>query len=99
MTRFLPRPCTGGFRSGRIMKSCEEKLVVIDDCGSEVIDIIMATVNYELSGEGSIFLHTEDLAESNNDHVQEILRYLNDPTRDDAGPVSIPYEGLVLLRS
>jgi hypothetical protein len=82
------------------MKSRQTKLVVIDGCGSELLDVILATVNYELSGDGAVLVHTDDLEQSNvtNGQVEKIQEYLNDPKRDDTGPVSIPYEGLILLR-
>lgn len=82
------------------MKSRETKLVVIDGCGSELLDTVMATTNYELSGDGSVLVHTDNLNQSNdtNGQVEKIQTYLNDPKRNDAGPVSIPYEGLILLR-
>lgn len=82
------------------MKSRVTKLVIIDDCGDELLDVVMATVNYELSGDGAFLVHTDDLDQSNDTDgkVETIQEYLNDPTRDDAGPVSIPYEGFVLLR-
>jgi hypothetical protein len=82
------------------MKSKQVKLVIIDGCGDELLDAVLATVNYELSGDGTVLVHTDDLGQSNdtNGQVEKILEYLNDPKRDDAGPVSIPYEGLILLR-
>jgi hypothetical protein len=82
------------------MKSHNAKLVVIDGCGDELLDRVLATVNYELSGDGSVLVHTDDLCQTNdtNGQVEKILEYLNDPARDDKGPVSIPYEGLILLR-
>jgi hypothetical protein len=59
-----------------------------------------STVNYELSGDGVVLVHTDDLNQTNdtNGQVEKILEYLNDPTRDNQGTVSIPYEGLILLR-
>jgi hypothetical protein len=82
------------------MKSKEAKIVIISGCGDELLDVVLATVNYELSGPEGILCHTTDLGQGNdtNGHVEKILEYLNDPKRDDAGPVSIPYEGLILLR-
>lgn len=82
------------------MKSRQTKLVVIEGCGSELLDRVLATVNYELSGDGAVLVHTDDLenTQDTNGIVETILEYLNDPKRNDAGPVSIPYEGLILLR-
>jgi hypothetical protein len=83
------------------MKSKQVKLVIVDGCGSELLDVVMATVNYELSGDGAVLVHTDDLnlgGEGTHSHVEKILEYLNDPKRNDGGPVSIPYEGLILLR-
>ena len=82
------------------MKSREAKLVIIDNCGDELLDAVLNTVNYELSGDGVVLVHTEDLNQSNNTDgmVEKILEYLNNPARNDQGPVSIPYEGLLLLR-
>ena len=82
------------------MKSHRAKLVIIDGCGDELLDVVMATVNYELSGDGAVLVHTDDLGQSNdtNGQVEKIQEYLNDPKRNDGGPVSIPYEGLILLR-
>jgi len=81
------------------MKSRETRLVIIDGCGDELLDTVMATVNYELSGDG-VLVHTDELEQSNDTtgQVEKIQEYLNDPARDDKGPVSIPYEGLILLR-
>lgn len=82
------------------MKSRQVTLVIIDGCGDELLDRVLATVNYELSGDGAILVHTEDLenTQDTNGVVEKVMAYLNDPKRDDAGPVSIPYEGLILLR-
>jgi len=101
------------------MKSLQTKLVIIDGCGSELIDIVTSSVNYELSGDGSVLVHTDNLKEAGEvfpdrsgnidlpvlptvsnaqTKIKGILDYLNDPKRNDAGPVSIPYEGLILLR-
>jgi hypothetical protein len=43
------------------MTSKKRDLVVIDGCGSEILDVILATVNYEIEGNGAILLHREDL--------------------------------------
>jgi hypothetical protein len=84
------------------MKSLQVKLVIIDGCGSELIDLVTTTVNYELSGDGSVLVHTDNLKEATKlfpvKSIKGILNYLNDPKRNDSGPVSIPYEGLILLR-
>jgi len=79
------------------MKSKETKLVTIDGCGSELLDVVMATVNYELSGDGSVLVHTEDLNQSNDtsDQVSKILEHLDS---DEGATVSKPYDGLILLR-
>jgi hypothetical protein len=84
------------------MKSRETKLVIIEGCGDELLDAVLNTVNYECSSPegGAVLTHTDDLDNTTDDmgKVQKILGYLNDPKRNDAGPVSIPYEGMVLLR-
>ena len=68
------------------MKSRKAELVIVEGCGSEVLDIIQSTVNYEIEGNGAILLHTEDfkgLATKIEVHL------------DTKHP---GYEGLVLLR-
>jgi len=79
------------------MKSKQTKLVIIDGCGSELLDVVLATVNYELSGDGAVLVHTDDLSQSNdtNGLVEKIQEYLDSP---DSCTTSKPYEGLVLLR-
>jgi hypothetical protein len=62
------------------------ELVIVGGIGSELLDIVSATVNYELSGDGCILIHTEDIPD-NKSKVNEILK-AKYPT----------YEGLVLLR-
>lgn len=82
------------------MKSKETRLVIINGCGDELLDVVLATVNYELSGDGTVLVHTDDLenTQDTNGIVEKVQAYLNDPKRNDAGPVSIPYNGLILLR-
>jgi len=82
------------------MKSRETQVITIEGCGSELIDRVMDTVNYELSGDGAVLVHTDDLENTTDDTglVGKVLEYLNDPKRNDKGPVSIPYNGLILLR-
>jgi hypothetical protein len=79
------------------MKSKQTKLVIIDGCGSELLDTVQATVNYELSGDGTVLVHTDDLGQSNdtNGLVEKIQEHLNST---DSGTVSKNYEGLILLR-
>ena len=79
------------------MKSRQTKLVIIDGCGSELLDAVQATVNYELSGDGTVLVHTDDLGQSNdtNGQVEKIQEYLDS---SDSCTTSKPYEGLVLLR-
>lgn len=78
------------------MKSKEVKLVIIDGCGSELLDAVQTTVNYELSGDGAILVHTDDLnnTQDTNSRIEKIQEYL------DSAPVPVykPYEGLILLR-
>jgi hypothetical protein len=79
------------------MKSKQTKLVIVDGCGDELLDVVLATVNYELSGDGSVLVHTDDLGQSNdtNGQVEKIQEHLDSK---DCPTVSKPYEGLVLLR-
>ena len=81
------------------MKSRVEKLVIIDGCGSELLDVVMGTVNYELSGDGAVLVHTDNLFLKGLLHTnypsKKILDHLNGP---DSGTTSRPYEGLILLR-
>ena len=80
------------------MKSHNAKLVVIDGCGDELLDRVLATVNYELSGDGAVLVHTDDLNQTNdtNGQVEKIQDYLdNNPA---SCTTSKPYEGLILLR-
>lgn len=64
------------------------ELIMAEGVGSEVLDIIEATVNYEMSGDGCILIHTDDLYECNTPtKIAEILKAQH-PT----------YEGLVFLR-
>ena len=75
------------------MKSHKAELKVIDGCGSELLDIVMATVNYELSGDGAVLVHTDDLnqgGEGTHSMVEKITDVLNTTCNK--------YEGLVLLR-
>jgi hypothetical protein len=69
-----------------MFKSKKTELVTITGCGSEILDVVNATVNYEIEGDGAILLHTEDL----RGLVTKIEDHLN---------ATFPgYEGLVLLR-
>ena len=79
------------------MKSHEAKLVIIDGCGSELLDAVLATVNYELSGDEAVLVYTEDLTNSQDTHgqVEKILEHINS---NEGAPINKPYEGLVLLR-
>lgn len=66
--------------------SSKKELVVISGCGSEILDVIQATVNYEIEGDGAILLNTEDL----RGLATKIEIHLD---------AKFPgYEGLVLLR-
>jgi len=80
------------------MKSHTAKFVIIDGCGDELLDVVLATVNYELSGDGAVLVHTDDLSQSNdtNGLIEKIQDYLdNDPA---SCTTSKTYEGLILLR-
>lgn len=70
------------------MKVRDAQIKIVSMCGDELLDVVLATVNYELSGDGGVFLHTNDLNQSNdtNDHFAELTNALNG------------YEGLILLR-
>jgi hypothetical protein len=68
------------------MKSRKSNLLIIDSCGSEVLDKVLATVNYEIEGDGAILLHTDDLT----GQVPELKSYLE--------TFGCRYEGLILLR-
>ena len=68
------------------MTSSKNDLLVITGCGSEILDIVLATINYEIEGDGAILLHTEDL----RGLVPKVEKHIN---RQRGG-----YEGLVLLR-
>jgi hypothetical protein len=74
------------------MKSHKAELKIIDGCGDELLDVVLATVNYELSGDGAVLVHTDDLNQSNdtNGMVEQITDALNTTCNK--------YEGLVLLR-
>lgn len=78
------------------MKSKETKLVIIENCGSELLDVVLATVNYELSGDGTVLVHTDDLDNTTDDSSQvgKIREFLE----QSPIPVSKHYEGLILLR-
>ena len=80
------------------MKSKKAKLVIIDGCGSELLDVVLATVNYELSGDYAVLVHTDDLNQSNdtNGQVEKIQDFLDHSP--DSCTTSKHYEGLVLLR-
>jgi hypothetical protein len=80
------------------MKSRVEKLVVIEDCGDELLDAVLATVNYELSGDGAVLVNTENLNQSNDTEglVEQIQEHIDNSP--DSGTTTRPYEGLVLLR-
>lgn len=67
------------------MNSKKRDLVIIDGCGSDVLDVIQATVNYEIEGDGAILLHSDDLPKAT-----KIEAHL---TVYQPG-----YEGLLLLR-
>mgnify|MGYP001486888825 CR=1 FL=1 len=70
----------------------ESKLVVVEGCGSESLDTVLATVNLELSGDGVILTHTDDLNNTTDDSGR-VLRIIN------IIQFGYPnYEGLVLLR-
>ena len=43
------------------MKTLRTDLLVIHDCGSELLDKVLVTVNYEIEGDGAILTHTEDI--------------------------------------
>jgi hypothetical protein len=68
------------------MKSKKSDLVTISGCGSEVLDVIQATINYEIEGNGAILLHTEDLRGLATKIEVHLDKYFPN------------YEGLVLLR-
>jgi hypothetical protein len=68
------------------MKSDKTELVIIDGCGSELLDVAENTANYELSGDGAILINTDDFRGFNT----KIETHL-----DAKYPF---YEGLVLLR-
>jgi hypothetical protein len=86
------------------MKSRETQVITIEGCGSKLIDRVMDSVNYELSGDGAVLVHTDDLENTTDDTglVGKVLEYLNNPNRKDVdwdtANYSIPYEGLILLR-
>ena len=79
------------------MKSKVSKLVIIDGCSSELIDVVMATVNYELSGDWTVLIHTDDLENTTdtNGVVEQIREHLNSA---ESATTSKNYEGLILLR-
>jgi len=79
------------------MKSHNAKLVIIDSCGDELLDRVLATVNYELSGDEAVLVHTDDLANTQDTSglVEKIQAHLDGP---EGAPISLPYEGLILLR-
>jgi hypothetical protein len=68
------------------MKSRKSNLLIIESCGSEVLDKVLATVNYEIEGDGAILTHTDD------------LRGIIPEIEDQIKLTSKGYEGLVLLR-
>jgi hypothetical protein len=78
------------------MKAKETKLVIIDGCGSELLDAVLATVNYELSGDEAVLVHTDDLDNTTDDsgQVGKVREFLD----KSPVPVSKHYEGLILLR-
>ena len=68
------------------MKSRKSQLIIVEGCGSEVLDVVNATVNYEIQGDGAILLNTEDfkgMATKIEVHMDKMYP---------------GYEGLVLLR-
>ena len=69
-----------------MFKSKKTELVTINGCGSEILDVVQSTVNYEIEGDGAILLNTEDL----RGLATKIEVHLNDKFPG--------YEGLVLLR-
>jgi len=70
------------------MKTRKTEIMIIEGVGDEVLDVVLATVNYSMEGTGEILIHTEDLGNSNdtNGHTEKISEALEG------------YEGLVLLR-
>ena len=68
------------------MKSRKTELIIITGCGSEVLNIVQATVNYEIEGNGAILLNTEDLRGLATKIEVHLDKYFPG------------YEGLVLLR-
>jgi hypothetical protein len=79
------------------MKSHTAKLVIIDGCGDELLDRVLATVNYELSGDGTVLVHTDDLNQTNDTLglVEKIQEHLDSK---DSCTTSKHYEGQILLR-
>jgi hypothetical protein len=53
------------------MKIRETKLMVIDGVGEELLDIVLATVNYSIEGNGQILLHTADL--NSTEKISDLL--------------------------
>jgi hypothetical protein len=67
-----------------IMKAKVSSLLIIHDCGDELLDRLLATTNYDIEGNGAILLHTEDIVS---------------PDLNDYLDTNYPqYEGPVLLR-
>lgn len=66
------------------MKGKLSSLLIIHDCSDELLDNVIATINYEIEGDAGILLHTEDVVSS------DLKDYLDTNYPD--------YEGLILLR-
>lgn len=68
-----------------MFKSKKTELVTITGCGSELLDVVQSTANYELEGDETLLINTEDL----RGLATKIEVHLN---------AKFPgYEGLVLL--
>jgi hypothetical protein len=81
------------------MKSKQTKLVIIDGCGSELLDVVLATVNYEASGDGAVLVHTDDLnAAFIRERISILLKIQDHLNSPESATVSKPCEGLILLR-
>lgn len=65
------------------MNTKKTEILIMSGVGSELLDITEATANYEMSGDGALLLHTEDIPEGSK--VKDVINQQN-------------YEGLVLLR-
>jgi hypothetical protein len=70
-----------------MFKSKKTELVIINGCGSEILDIINNAANYEIEGDGAILLNTDDMIGITGTKIEVHLN------------AQFPgYEGLVLLR-